>query len=122
MSSFASKNLFASADHGFHVHGASQRLAEHDQPGVNGTRLTGLGRSARRIEQTGLLIADDLASLQQQLDAIEAMVDGAAYTLVDHLGRSYPNVMMVRFEPGPIERLGSRLAVGYHIDYQQVRS
>ncbi len=121
MSSFASKNLFASGHHVFHVYGVHERLAEHEQPGVNGTRLVPLGRSGRHIEQTGLLIADDLACLQQQIDAIEAVVDGSADTLIDDLGRAYADTVMICFEPGPIERLGGRLSVRYRIDYQQTR-
>ncbi len=120
MSSYKQQNLFGSGPHRFAAHGRSLRLAEHETPGVDGAAVTSLGRSTRRIDQTGSLIADDLAGLQNQLDAVEAAMDGTAGSLIDESGRSFDGVLLVRFAPGEIHRLGPRLAVDYQARYVQV--
>jgi len=74
MSSFNGQNLFASGPHRFVVHGLTLRHATHESPGADGARVTALGRSARRIDQHGTLTADDIAAMQQRLDAIEYLM------------------------------------------------
>jgi len=117
MTSFKNQNLFASGPCRFVVHGLSQRHAVSERAGGDGGAITGLGRSVRKIEQHGLLAGDTLADLQNQLDAIEAAMDGQVGALVDAHGRTHEQVMMIRFAPGGIQRRGPRLVAGYAIDY-----
>lgn len=120
MSSYGGKDLFGSGPHTFTVHGLSQRHAEHEQPGVDGVQITAMGRTGRSIDQSGTLLADDIASLQSQLDAIEAAMTGEAGELVDHFGRSWPDVLMLEFKPAGVRRVGVRLAADYTVRYSQV--
>jgi hypothetical protein len=122
MSSYANLDLFGSGPHTFHVHGLTQRHVEHTQPGVDGSMITTLGTSARSIDQTGTLVADDLAGLQSQIDAIEAAMNGQGSEVVDHLGRSWARMVLLVFEPGEIRRVGPRLAVDYTLRYAQVNA
>jgi len=117
MSRFKDQDLFGSGPHAFLVHGLEQRHAAHAPPGADGAVVTTLGRSPRRIEQTGTLFGDDLADLQAQLDAIEAAMDGQPGALVDDRGRTHGAVVMLRFAPGAVRRRGARLAVDYEADY-----
>lgn len=119
MSSYGGKDLFNSGPHTFRAHGLTQRVAEHDQPGADGAKLTALGRSTRVIEQSGTLIADSLSGLMDQTQAIEAAMDGTAADLVDHLGRTWAGVLMLSFEPGDVRRIGPRWATDYAVRYSQ---
>ena len=122
MSSYKAMNLFASGPHRFVVHGRSQRHVVHEAPDADGAAITTLGLAGRRIDQFGSLAADDLAGLQAQLDAIEAAMDGEAGDLVDDLGRTHGNVLLLQFAPGEIGRLGPRLVVDYTARYAQAAS
>ena len=110
-------DLFGSGPCRVVVHGRSQRHAAHERPGFDGATITTLGRTARRIEQTGALVGDTIGQLQSQLDAIEAAMDGEPGELVDPYGRTHAEALMIRFEPGEIARHGPRLTVDYTIDY-----
>jgi len=96
-------------------------ISSHTQPGADGVRLTTSGRTGRRIDQTGTLLADTAEQMQQQLDAIEAAMDGQPAELIDDLYRVFSGVVMLAFDPQPIRRVGLRLAVDYLIEYQQVQ-
>lgn len=119
MSRFNDQPLFDSGPHHFLVHGLSQRHEIHPRPGGDGAALTALGTTPRHIEQRGTLLADDVAAMEQQRQAIEALLDGQTYTLIDNAGRSFQTVMMIAFKPGPVRRIGLRLAMDYRIDYVQ---
>ena len=121
MSSFKAIDLFGSGPHGFLVHGRSLRHATHEPVGADGVHLAAQGRSGRRIEQTGTLVADDIAPLQSQVDAIESAMDGVAGQLVDDRGRIHADVLMIRFQPGAIRRIGTRVGLDYRIEYIQAQ-
>jgi len=121
MSSYKSQDLFGSGPHRFVAQGRSLRLAEHEAAGADGAAIASLGRTARRIEQTGTLLADDLAGLQNQIDAIESAMDGQVGELVGDAGRAWRDVMLIAFSPGEMHRIGPRLAVDYRANYVQVR-
>lgn len=120
MSRFGGEDLFGSGAHGFHVGGVEQRRVRHAEAGADGAALTVLGKGSRRIEQEGTLLADDVGGLAEQVTRIEAVMDGRKAELVDDAGRRWPNVMMLKFEPGAIRRKGARLAVDYRVQWEQV--
>ena len=122
MSSYRSINLFGSGPHRFHVGGLTQRTAERSLTGADGVRLIARGRTGRAITQTGTLIDDDLAGLNAQADAIEAVLDGNPGDLVDDLSRTWSHIVMLGFEPGPVRRIGVRLGMDYTVRYSQVRA
>ncbi len=121
MSSFKQQDLFGSGPHRFAVGGLAERheLAEH--PNADGATVTPLGRGARRIEQTGTLIADDPAALQAQFEAIEQAMDGASGELIDDVGRTHSGLLMISFDPDPMRRVGPRWAADYQVKYLQAQ-
>ena len=122
MSLFNEEDLFGSGPRRFTVAGLAARCETHDQPGADGQRLTPLGLTPRKIEQAGVLMADDAPGLGEQLDAIESALGARPADLVDHLGRTWPNVIMLMFKPGGVRRIAGRLAVEYQVFYEQVQS
>lgn len=121
MSRYRDMDLFGSGPHQFVVHGLTMRLAEHELAGTDGVKASALGRSARRVDHTGTLIADDLAGLDALIGSIESAIDGQSGLLEMSDGRTLSNVMMVQFDPGAMYRHGPRLAVDYQIHYTQVQ-
>lgn len=120
MSSFRGGNLFGSGPHRFDVHGRSQRHQLDQAPAADGATVTALGRTARRVDQSGELRADDVAGLEAQAAAIEAAADGVAGVLIDDLGRAWPAMVLVTFERGRARRVGGRLVMDYSAAYVQV--
>lgn len=121
MSRFKDADLFGSGPHRITVAGLTHRRLQHHPPDGRGSRVTTAGHEPRKIHQAGTLLADDLASLQAQLDAIEAAMDGTPGVLIDTLGRAHEQTLMLGFEPGPVRRAGARLALDYTIAYLRSR-
>ncbi|MFW6059379.1 MAG: hypothetical protein ACODAQ_04315 [Phycisphaeraceae bacterium] len=119
---FDNEFLFTSGPARIHVGGRSLRHATEHALGARGVQLFSQGVEGRPITQTGVLIADASEQLQQQVDAIEAKLDGVPRLLVDHLDRTWPNVVMVKFEPAAFTRLGPRWKTDYRIEYLQTRA
>lgn len=119
MISYAGENLFASGPAQLHVGGLHQRLQTASSPGADGESIASLGRSGRVIGQRGTLIADTATDLTALTRAIEDLMDGRGHELVDHDGRLFAEVVIVRFEPEAARRLGPRWAVDYAIEYVQ---
>ena len=117
---FAKLSLFDSGPARLHDEGVALRHA--DQPAMDGRggRLVGQGCLPRSLVQTGVLTADSAQSLRGQFQAIEALVDGLPHELVDHDGRVFGSTVMLRFEPGEIERLGVRWKAAYRVAYRQL--
>ncbi len=120
MSTFDQVDLFDSGPHRFHIGGLSLRHVLNEVPGGRGVRLSALGQHGRAITQTGDLVADHPSQIQALMDAIEAKLDGQIRTLVDDIGRSWPNTVMLSFDPKPMVRVGPRVRISYTIQYLQV--
>ena len=121
MSSFDGQDLFSSGPHRFEVGGLTLRHAEQAAPGGDGAAVVGQGRSARTIVQHGELLADSAAFLRELTALIEAKLDGLEHELIDDAGRLWSNVVMVKFEPEVMKRIGTRLGVSYRVEYVQVK-
>lgn len=121
MPSFKAQSLFATGPARFHIHGLALRPTFVDTAGMDGTKITSLGRTARKIDQFGSLTADDVAGLQQQLDAIEGAMDGKGWDLIDDLGRTWPRMVMMEFRPSTVRRTGTRYTVYYALYYTQTQ-
>jgi hypothetical protein len=93
------------------------------QPAVtgDGVHVAHQGTGGRTIRQRGTLIGDDVDELAAQRAAIEAKLDGARHVLTDEAGRRWDAVMMLRFEPAEVKRVGARWKVDYEVTYLQVR-
>jgi hypothetical protein len=117
---FDGQNLFDSGPSRLEIGGVGLRHAS--QPAIEGAgvRLASQGTRGRSIIQRGTLRADTPETLTMLRQAIEAKVDGQSYTLLDAHGRSWTNVVMLQFEPSPVERLGPRWKLDYRIEYLQL--
>ncbi|MAE62300.1 MAG: hypothetical protein CMJ49_13205 [Planctomycetaceae bacterium] len=122
MSSLNGNDLFGSGPHTIEVGGRSLRHASHQQPGADGQRVTALGRTPREIEQSGTLLADGPDGLTAQLDAIEEALGDPPAALIDQHGRQWDHVIMMRFSPKHVRRIGLRLGVDYRVTYEQVNA
>ena len=125
MSSYKGQNLFGSGPHYFVARGLTMRHDEQTSPGADGAVITTLGWDARRIDQRGMLLADDMAGLQAQIQRIESAMDGVPGVLVDELGQSHKQMVLLQFHPAPasekVRRVGVRLSVNYTAWYLQDR-
>jgi hypothetical protein len=117
---FDDENLFDSGPNRLTPGGLSLRHVLHETPGADGVQLTAHGRPGRAITQTGELMADDAAAMQSLTEAIEGKLDGQAHTLADTDGPTWPDVVMLSFEPQAVTRIGARVRLGYTIHYLQV--
>lgn len=69
-------------------------------PGVNGLEILNLGSRGSTTSVSGAVSASSLANLSSALQTLGAYVsDGGAYTLVDNLGTTWTNVVMMGFTP-----------------------
>ncbi|MHB1156095.1 MAG: hypothetical protein ACYC26_04570 [Phycisphaerales bacterium] len=119
MSSYKGQNLFGSGAHHFVVQGVTVRHDEHVSPGADGAAITMLGRDPRKIEQRGMLLADDVAGLEAQLRRFADATGGVPGTLVDELGRSHERMVLVEFKQSRVTRIGARLGINYVAQYVQ---
>jgi hypothetical protein len=120
MSHFDEQNLFSSGPHRFHVGGLSLRHVLQPTMGTRSVAIAALGQSGRAIAQEGDLLADDPAALHALAGAIEECLDGRSAELVDDLDQSWPDTVMLAFEPAPPRRVGARWALAYRIQYLQL--
>ena len=122
MPTFRNKtNLFASGPSRIDDTGLALRHDTLPAADEQGVELLPRGVGPRSITQRGQLLADDLAQLREQTDAIEALLDGVPGSLIDDDRRTWPNTVMLAFEPKPVTRAGSRWSTLYTIRYQQVQ-
>lgn len=73
------------------------------------------------IKQTGRLIADTTSAMWTQIDAIRTIAESTtAATLIDHYGRYWPGMRLVRFTlTGPMDR-GRMVSQAYEAEYHKV--
>lgn len=95
------------------------RDAVADSPGSIGASVVSQGTAPRKLIQRGTLVADDEASLQTLIDAIESQVGAGAAELIDSHGKAWPECLLQRFESGVFVRLGPRFTAEYEITYLQ---
>lgn len=120
MATFDNESLFDSGTVRFKIGPVKLRHAIQHAPGSIGAMLDNQGLEARRIVQSGKLVADTPVALQGLADAIRAKLDGRSYTLVDNLGRAWSDTAMIEFEMDPFTRIGARWKSAYRITYLQV--
>lgn len=117
MSSFDGLALFDSGAHEFDVPETSIRFSTYEAPGSDDRRVCVLGRSGKRILQNGRLIASDRQSLENQIQAIRAVIDGRLADLIDNAGIVHASVLMVRFTPKGSVESGRDFSLAYQIEY-----
>lgn len=117
MSSFDGLALFDSGAHEFDVPETSMRFSTYEAPGSETHRVCVLGTNGKRILQNGRLISPDRQNLENQIQAIRAVIDGRQADLIDNAGLVHTSMLMVRFTPkGSIES-GRDFSLAYQIEY-----
>jgi len=122
MSSYDGLNLFGSGVHRFCVSVFSVRAIEQCAPGLDGARVCVLGRNAKRIMQTGRLVASSLPELNLLIDDIDAVMDGRVATLVDDLDVTHESMVLVRFDRKGSVVAGRLVSVEYEVEYVETSS
>ena len=120
MITFDGEPLFGSEAAKIKIGPVKLRHAVQQSPGSRGMRIDHQGAEARRINQSGVLVADSPGGLQLQVGFIESKIDGLAYTLVDGFGRVWSNAVLIEFDVEPFERVGARWKAAYRAEYLQV--
>lgn len=122
MVTFDNEPLFGSGAARFKAGPVKLRHTVQHPPGSLGVRLDHQGTEARRIDQSGVLIADTAGGIQAQIDAIENKIDGLPHILADSVGRVWSDTVLLAFDTDPLERVGARWKAGYRVEYLQVIS
>jgi hypothetical protein len=120
-STFAGMALFGSGPHRFAMGRVGRHVLEPDR-GQNTLPTTwDRARAELQVVQTGRLIGADEADLWAQVDAIQAEAElPRTGTLVDHHGRSWTGLTLLRFAPtGPVDR-GRVASLGYEAVYRRL--
>lgn len=118
-SSFAGLDLFGSGPHRFAMGAAGRLVVGALRPPSYDTHSVDMGAALElRIVQRGRLVAATPAALWTLIDAVRVQAELPRNgTLIDHHGRSWANMTLVRFElAGPISR-GRVASVGYTAEY-----
>lgn len=69
-------------------------------PGVNGIEVLNMGSRGSNTVLQAAVSSSSLAGVSTALQTLGAYVlDGGAYTLVDNMGTTWTNVIMVSFQP-----------------------
>lgn len=118
-STIAGLGLFNSGPHRFTMGDAGRLVVGVLRPPSYDTHSTDYGTTLElRILQKGRLIADTTAALWALVDTIRTNVELPRNgTLIDHHGRSWTNMTLIRFTPaGPVDR-GRVVSVAYEVEY-----
>ena len=114
------ESLFASGPHVVVPGSPAERVKDQVFNGLAGGLALDLGDGGRLIAQTGVLSAASAQALAVLEAAIEAFIDGRAYTLIAPDGTDYPHCRLERFERLGPPRVGSLWHQPYRITYRQL--
>lgn len=102
------------------VGGFSRDSIERKVAGLDGILSIDLGRSSRKIKQTGTLRAKSRTQMNERIDAISALADGGSHTLVTNFGRTLDNLRLDSFKTDKERTDGIGILVDYEIVYTQL--
>lgn len=120
MSTFNGLDLFGSGPHSIRPGSWPREQMRRGMAGLDGEVVIDLGRRSREIHQTGRLQATTAAELAALIDAVIALHDGAAYTLVDNHSQTHTHVMIDTFAPETPLRRGAGYWCDYTLTYRQL--
>jgi hypothetical protein len=114
------ETLFSSGPHVVAVGSPMRRVKDQVFNGLAGGLTLDLGEGGREITQTGVLTGASASALAILEAAIEAFVDGRAYTLSAPDSTDYPNCRLERFERLGLPQVGTQWHQLYRITYRQL--
>lgn len=88
-------------------------------PGLDGEFVVDLGRRSRTLHQTGRLFGPSASNVRQQVNAIEALTDGALHELT-YQGCDYPRVLVESIALTTPIRLHRQYTADYTLTYRQL--
>jgi len=120
MSSLDGKDLFGSGPRSIRPETWSRTSQRRAFAGVDGELVLDMGLRSRCIVQTGRLQATSAEAIHSLMSAIESELDGNTHTLTDDFARTYPNILVEKFEPTTPIRRGQGFWCDYTILYRQL--
>ncbi|MBE3070495.1 MAG: hypothetical protein IMZ66_09705 [Planctomycetes bacterium] len=114
------EELFASGPHAVTVGSPVRRVTDQPFNGLAGGLALDLGDGPREILQAGVLSAPSASALAILEAAIEAFIDGRAYTLTTPAGIDYPNCRLERFDRLGPPQVGTAWHQPYRATYRQL--
>ena len=112
--------LFSSGPHVVMIGSPARRVVDQVFNGLAGGLALDLGDGPRDIHQTGVLSAGSASALATLEAAIEAFIDGRAYTLTTPQGADCPECRLERFDRLGPPRTGTQWHQPYRITYRQL--
>jgi len=120
MSSLDQQDLFGSGPHSIRCGSWRRSLRQRGFPGLDGELVLDMGLRGRQIHQAGRLEADSFEAMNTMIDQLDRLVDGALHSLTDNHGRTFPQVLIEKFEPTTPVRRGRRFWCEYTVRYRQL--
>lgn len=117
MITFNNQKIFDSGQAVLYPKIAELRTQEHVSPTGKNIALHSLGHQPRLYEQHGTLIADTPDQVRERMVAIEALMDGLTYPLVDDFLNLSVQAVLIRIHAQPLTAVGPRFKTDYILEY-----
>jgi hypothetical protein len=101
------------------VKSPQRNIIQRSAAGLDGQVNIDLGFRTRKIVQKGELRARNQAELQQQINAVNELVDGKLHILKCPDGRIFENLLIDEFQTGSSITGGAHTCCQYKITYTQ---
>jgi hypothetical protein len=113
------KTIFSEAPFELEVRSHRRGVIQRVAAGLDGQVSIDLGLRGRKIVQKGVLRARGQTELQQQINAVNKLIDGNLHVLRCPDGRIFENLLIEEFQTGQIVSGGANVNCEYHITYTQ---
>lgn len=113
------KTIFSEAPFELEIKSCQRSTIQRAATGLDGQVSIDLGLRGRKIVQKGVLRARGQTELQQQIDAMNELIDGNLHVLKCPDGRIFENLLIEEFQTGQIVSGGAHVNCEYHITYTQ---
>lgn len=113
------KIIFSEAPFELEVKSCQRSVIQKSAAGLDGQVSIDMGLRGRKIVQKGVLRARGQTELQQQIDAMNKLIDGNLHVLRCPDGRVFENLLIEEFQASQVASGGANVNCQYHITYTQ---
>jgi len=113
------KIYFSETVFALEVKSPQRDIIQRSAAGLDGQINIDLGFRCRKIVQTGELRARNNAELQEQIDEINALIDGRLHILKSPDSRIFENLLLDEFQTNSFVTGGAHTCCKYKITYTQ---
>ncbi len=96
-----------------------RKIIQRSAAGLDGQVSIDLGLRGRKFIQKGVLRAGNQMQLEQQIDAIDKLVDGNSHILKCSDGKIFESLLIEEFQTGSLITGGAHTSCQYQITYKQ---